>query len=404
MNKGKLVLPCLRNCIGDWIYYSASMTAGQISDRVLAAKDIRETKDLDKILQRDLKKRRYEIAGYLKNKEHRFFNSIIIGVFGGIPDWIPFDIATKMINLGSTELNDESMGILVFNGDEEMFAIDGQHRVAGISIAFKESKGGKFLKDRYPVVFVAHVDDKNGIKRTRRLFSDINKNAKPVAKGDRIKIDEDEIEAIVTRRIYAEYKYFKKGKLISLTEMPNLDLNDVVSFTNLVSLYNVIRELKKITILPEDETKPTTRNVKSLYDTTETFFNEILFYINDYKDYFIKGTLTLEEARFDNHYLLFRPIGLKLIAKLYVYFAKKEKLKYFFKNVNRISFIFPESSLDQILWNKGKMEAKGKNQRLAYDICLYMLNEINDKDYINNILERLREITKDDERKLPHPL
>ena len=120
---------------------------------------------------------------------------------------------------------------MLFDGDEKMFAIDGQHRVAGIQLAYQEEMNKEenkrvLIDDQYSVVFVAHIDDRPEMKRTRKLFSDINKNAKPVAKRDKIIIDEQEIVSIVTRRVYAESKYFDKGNLIALSESTNLEPND----------------------------------------------------------------------------------------------------------------------------------------------------------------------------------
>lgn len=80
MSTTKLILPCLRGVIGDWVYYSSLMTASQINDWIQTAKDIREAKSLDEELQRDLKERKKDIAKYLLNDKSRFFNSIIVGI------------------------------------------------------------------------------------------------------------------------------------------------------------------------------------------------------------------------------------------------------------------------------------------------------------------------------------
>jgi DNA sulfur modification protein DndB len=120
-------------------------------------------------------------------------------VYKGLPNWIEFDLTKTQQMIGTvSDFNTlkESIGLLIFEGDEEMFAIDGQHRVEGIKIAYVEELNKKeenrILKDdQFPIVFLAHIDDELGKKRTRKLFSDINKNAKPVAEGDKIKIDEE---------------------------------------------------------------------------------------------------------------------------------------------------------------------------------------------------------------------
>lgn len=220
MNTTKLILPCLRGVVGDWVYYSTLMTAGQIATWINTAKDIREAKSLDEELQRDLKERKKEIAKYLLNDKSRFFNSIIVGIFEGIPDWREFDLSKAQEAYSDqfcTEYFKESLGLMIFNGTEKMFAIDGQHRVAGIQLAYEEDRNSEdkiLYDDQFSIIFVAHIDNCEGMKRTRKLFSDINKNAKPVAKRDKIIIDEQDISAIVTRRVYAEYPYFNKGERV----------------------------------------------------------------------------------------------------------------------------------------------------------------------------------------------
>jgi DNA sulfur modification protein DndB len=383
------------------------MSANDIKLRVKAAKDIRESKSLDEFLQRDLKDRKHDIAKYLLDRDNRFFNSIIIGVFDEAPDWYEFNILKNdNLDLDADELSSmkESMGFLVFNGKEKMFAIDGQHRVAGITIASEkdsnEPQDEQVLKDdQFSVIFIAHRDDLAGRKRTRRLFSDINKNAKPVSEGDKIKIDEEDINAIVTRRVYAEYPRFAGGKIISLTETAKLDPHDYTYFTNLLALNSVNKKLKpifrkkKLTEIWDED------NVLSFKNIVFDFYNFIFENVDEYKLYFNKK-LTLQTARNNNIYLLFRPIGLIMLAKLYVYFYKKNELNYLKKYINKIGFVFPNSPYNKVLWDSGKMEAKIISQTIAYNLTLYLLNEYPKGD-VDNLLGKYREITKNGSAKLP---
>jgi len=408
--KQKLILPCLRGVIGNWVYYSSLMNAKQINEWILPAKDIRETKALDDILQRDLKDRRKKIANYLLKDDSRFFNSIIIGVFSGVPDWVEFDLSKAKDLIGNDEEQEyikESVGLLTFNGDEKMFAIDGQHRVSGIQIAYgediKKPIGDRILNDdQFSIIFIAHIDDELGKKRTRKLFSDINKKAVPVAEGDKIKIDEEDLNAIVTRKLYANYAYFKQGSIISLTESAKLDNNDNSNFTNLLGINNTNKVLRKLF-----KKKPKTfeweiENVNIFYSIVTGFYDFSIRNIEEYKKYFIANTLSIEQARTQNKYLLFRPIGLKLLAGLYVHYYHLEngldKLK---NNINKIGFIFPHSPFNNILWNNGKMEAKESNQRIALDLAIYLLGDLPQKDELN-LLNRYRDILRNTEVDLPN--
>ena len=230
--------PCLRGVVGDWVYYSTIMTAKQITTRVMAAKEIREAKALDDYLQRDLKTRVRKIAAYLRKRDHRFFSSIILGVFDGLPDWVELDFSAlgEKLKITNPKEIEESLGLLIFDGGEKIFAIDGQHRVEGIKAA-ATADPERLQNDQYSALLVAHRDDALGKIRTRRLFCDINKNAVAVSEGDKVVIDEDELTAIVTRRVYAEYPAFKGGEEIAVTEKKEqLSKDGRERFTSLLAI------------------------------------------------------------------------------------------------------------------------------------------------------------------------
>jgi len=410
--KKKLILPCIRSLMGEWVVYISAMDVTEIATRVQTDKKYRENANLDKILQRDLKDRRRKIAQYLLTDEHRFFNSIIIGVFNSIPRWHEFQIDSKINEIsegGEVEPYNHSIGLLEFVGDEEMFAVDGQHRVAGIQIAYekekkKEQEKRRLKDDKFPVIFIAHIDDDLGRKTTRKLFSDINNNAKPVAEGDKIKVDEENLNAIVTRRIYANYKHFKNGALISLTESAKLENNDFKHFTNLLGINNTNKVLRKLFTKKPATKEWDEENVIAFYKIVESFYDYLIESVKEYQDFFIKQELSIEEARRNNNYMLFRPIGLKLIAGLYVHFSKKEKgLLVLKKKLASISFIMPESPLNGILWNNGTMEVKSSNQKLALDITLYIMGEY-PKHQNQELLEKYRGVLKNREAELPNTI
>lgn len=403
INKGQMALACLRGVVGDWVYYSSLMSAKQIAEWVVPVKAIREAKALDDLLQRSLNDGRKEaISKYLRTDESRFFNSIIVGVFDGMPDWLEFDIskAGAYINQKSDlKTAKESVGLLVFNGDEKMFAIDGQHRVAGIKIACDDDSTGVLSDDQFSVIFIAHVDDEGGKKRTRKLFSDINKNAKPVAGGDKIKIDEQDLNAIVSRRIYADYSYFQGGELIDLTENSNLNRGDITHFTNLLGIYTVNRILSKSLFRIQTGSHPWDEiNVIKFKKVAVDFYDYMILNIPDYRAYFVEKTLTLENVRNGNRNLLFRPIGLFLIARLYAYYKEKNELHTLKECIQSFSFTMPDSIYNRVLWRNGILLPK--NQVLAFDLTLYVFGDRKqEKDA--DLLIRYRKIVDDTQASLP---
>ena len=396
-------IPCLRGVIGDWVFYSGLMSAEQIAQRI-DLKNIREAKALEDFLQRKLKDRVKGIAGYLLHRPNRFFNSIVIGVFDALPKWVQFDFAkaARELNMPDVENIEDSLGVLIFDGKEKMFAIDGQHRIAGIKIACEKERE-KIGSDQYAVILVAHIDDKQGKIRTRRLFSDINKRAVPVSNGDKVVIDEDELNALVARKLYAEYRHFKHGKLVAVTETEKLAEGDTEHFCNLLTLYTVNKKLRKLFKKKRGVPEYDLSNVEAFYKIAVSFYDFVIEHEPSYRKYFLTQKTTLAKQRTRNRNVLFRPIGIVLLATLYAHFTLAEKIDVLGEYLDDIKFESPGGVFDRILWNAGRVEAKAENRTAAYKLCLHLLGEL-ETTAQSELVEKLKKITKDSQYALPVPL
>jgi len=395
-------VPCLRGVLGDWVFYPALMSAQQIEARVMTAKDIREAKALDDYLQRDLQPRVKKIVSYLRTRDTRFFNSIVIGVFDALPQWLEFNLASGAEDPEIPDARElgTSMGILLFDGNEKMFALDGQHRVAGIKKAYGEFPA-QLESDQYPVIFVAHVDDTEGKVRTRRLFSDINKNAVPVSGGDRVVIDEDDLNAIVTRRIYAEYALFDGGEEIAVTgQKEQLVQDGQERFTSLLALYTVARCLKKLFRKQSGTLESDPDNVRQLQDIVSGFFDFAAEHEPSVNRYFRLGTTTPQAERVNNRSLFFRPVGLEVLARLYAHFHDRGQLAVLAEALQRLPFENPGGVFDGVLWSQGRIDASAKARSAAVRLCLYLLHEL-DPAGEQALRESLQEVTKDPDYTLP---
>ena len=87
----------------------------------------------------------------------------------------------------------ESVGFLTLRGDEKLFPLDGQHRLAGIKRAMRD--GVTHSDDAVSVIFLGHRNTADGLEATRRLFTTLNKTARPVSKSAVIALDEDDVTA-----------------------------------------------------------------------------------------------------------------------------------------------------------------------------------------------------------------
>lgn len=171
--------PALRCKIGDWVYYITYMTFHDVKQWI---------KPTD-MIQRELKPRASTIADYLIKQDERFFNSIVVGVYDGAPQWYPIEVQTSPV-LGKPNLDEnarQSIGVLQFEGNENLFAVDGQHRVQAIKEAIEQMPERE--TEELSVIFVAHQTTEEGQRRTRRLFTTLNKCAVKVSKGEAVSDD-----------------------------------------------------------------------------------------------------------------------------------------------------------------------------------------------------------------------
>ena len=155
------------------------------------------------------------------------------------PNWHPLtDVSGDESEYSLEGLTNDlirSVGFLTLSGDEELFAVDGQHRLSGIKRAIEEGVGG----DEVSVIFVAHEQTTKGLQRTRRLFTTLNKTARPVSKRDIIALDEDDAMAICVRRLIEETRFFK-GTRIALVANNNMPSSNMESLTTIVNLYDTL--------------------------------------------------------------------------------------------------------------------------------------------------------------------
>lgn len=324
MNK-KLLLPCLRGAIGDWVTYTCLMRLSDINKLISFADDIHKNKSLSELIQRALKKERAkEIGEYLLNDKEAFFNSLVVAIYEGEPKWHQFDtIKSNTVGVADYEAPDyalECMGYLSLTRDEKIFALDGQHRLAGIKYALENDQ--EIGVQQISVIFLAHFNDDAGLKRTRRLFTTLNKRAKPVNKDAIISLDEDDVCACATRYLVEESDYFNGTKL-KYQATNNISYRDYFSLTTIGNLYDLIKVIMK------DGKRMSPKSIDNYLGTDED--KELLFQdILDVFDYMFctipclvdfqnassesDRKIIVEKYRnkINGGHLLFRPLGLKL--------------------------------------------------------------------------------------------
>ena len=300
----ELLLPALRGRIGDWIYYVCLMRLADVSARVSEATDIHESRSLQDLIQRALTSNANRISEYLLRQEQRFLGALVVGVYGGEPEFFEVNVRQNVyLAPERVELLEMALGVLRLGGAEQLFAIDGQHRVVGIrkAVADRPALG----QEEVPAIFVAH-----SLSRTRRLFTTLNRYAKPVSFTEKVALDEDDVVAIVARDLLDRHPLLRDR--VSLAKSPNLARRDGRNFTNLPALYNslnlYVRDQRKWAdfrkVRPPDDV------IRAYYSRASELFDGMVATIPACREFIQSGDAT----RFRNEqggHLLFRPIGLR---------------------------------------------------------------------------------------------
>lgn len=244
--------PAIRAQMGDWTYYIVPMRMREIAHEVQFAHNIYEDHTLSDAVQRTLNETRVkkEIVGYLAHRADRLFSSIVVAVMEGAPTWIPVEMDNPMVSqiFQSKPLSD-SFGVLSFGEEPKYYALDGQHRVNAIKLLVSGEAGvdppAGFFDDVLSVIVVLRdehdVPEGEWMRRYRRLFSSLNRHAKHTDRDANIIVDEDNLFAIVTRRLITDHSFFqapgrqKQSKKVK-TKGKSLRPNDP-HFTSLQTLY-----------------------------------------------------------------------------------------------------------------------------------------------------------------------
>lgn len=315
------LLPAIRSKVGDWAYYVTTISFSDVVKLVKAPDEIHERKALSDWIQREAIESHAEgIAQYILDTPQRFLGSIIIGVYGGSPDWTPIEVKIPSEE-GVSDIQksniDGHLGLLNLRGDERLFAIDGQHRVAGIKLAMeKAGERSEFQTDSISAIFVAHnASTEAGKERTRRLFTTVNKRAKVIAKAATIALDEDNGYAIVTRRLIDSHWLFEdKRKHILYSSGGSIPVGDETSITSVVGLFEIVKDLysgrKSF-----DQERPKEEALEAHLSRCIEFFDAFLE-LPEPKKVLIEGVGKPGDLRAgDNNHLLFRPAGQKVFAR-----------------------------------------------------------------------------------------
>lgn len=382
----RILLPALKSRVGDWVYYVCSLTFQNVERLIKSPDEIHRSRKLSEWIQREaIEKHSGEISDYILGNDQRFLGAVIVGVYDGDPNWAPIEVNYNTPDIEATEdQRDEisgKVGVLSFSGEEKLFAIDGQHRVAGIKKALAESENRNELGlENICAIFVGHDESsEQGRLRTRRLFTTVNKKAKAVSTAATIALDEDNGFAIVTRRLVDEFGLFSDGEdLVSFSSNSALNKRDSRAFTSIVGLYELVKDLhnadgKRIF----ENSRPAEEDLDSHYYFCCDYFSNLFKMSGELKEVFIdRSSLPYDYRNEEFNNLLFRPVGQRAFARATQFLTEKG-----YDLVSSIGSILG-ANLDllhedwhHILWDPISKQMIPKNVKLAETLLLDMINE-----------------------------
>lgn len=395
----KIYLPGLRGNIGDWEFYSSVMRVKDCvdSNRVITVPESKElyTENINQILQREIDASRIKkIKDYLLQNKERFFNSLILAIHKGNPQWADIDferhykIDNKIIKDDEISFIENKVGILTLSGNEEIFVLDGQHRLLGLRKAYSENP--EIGQDEVSVIFIVHRDNKK--EKTRRLFTVLNRYSVAIKPAEKVILEEDDAAAILTRRLVEKHPIFKLDNAVSDSKQLALSSNDKKNFTTLVCLYEINKILidykrlysKKVIIRPSGE------ELDKMYNT-----DVVNYWDNFFKTFpdvvkFIKGQKVSNDFIRNNENggsLLLRPEGQILIATVYIDYKQKGQESKFKRNITHVDFNLSSQNWMYVFWKGNKME--GKYKRLKKSILQFLLGNTVVENYVHDELKKI---------------
>lgn len=375
-------IPAIKSRIGNWDYYVTTLTFEQISTKVSRIDEqLHRSESLSDLIQRSITNNYLNIKNYILNQPERFFNSLVLAVYDNYPNWE--EVVIKFDNQ-----EHYSMGFLDFPGEHKIFPVDGQHRVEGIKAALQENP--ELANEKVAAIFIGHRNDAEGKERTRRLFTTLNRYAKPVSPDDTIALDEDDIVAITTRTLLEDYDLFT-GRRVVYAKQKAIPSSNKTAITSIITLYQANLEIFKCFYESKYNKKPTKTNVDAFlkYRPESDIINEYLLFVTSFWDAFKEGLTFIpnylltdnnpaEAYRNENGgNLVFRPVGFIPLVKAALKIHESRGISFpdIFIRFNQIDFSINSTPWEYVLWNPIENKMIMNTSTITYLMLIYLYGD-----------------------------
>lgn len=315
-------VPCIKGKMGNTTFYETKMSVRELVTAVRPANELDEwaTMGVAEKMQREPNNSRIEkeIVPYYVGTADRFFSSLVVLIYNAEVNYDPLQGLTKNLP-GAYKSAAKDLGFLTIDGGS-LVVLDGQHRLLALEKANKGEIEGKFSSevpdDEVSVIFIHHENS----EKTRRIFNKINRHAKPTGRGDNILTSEDDVCAIVARKLLdvdaplgLTYKN-EKGKNENIVDIKNNTLAiRSTKLTTLSLVYDVaefiLKHHNKISgNKVERQFRPTDDTLDECYEIVEKYWSIVLEKLSPFQEALLDHSL-IPGMRVPEHpySLLFKP-------------------------------------------------------------------------------------------------
>jgi len=377
-------IPAIRAKVGIWIYYVTTLTYKQVGQYVKKVdNELHKSVVLREMLQRSITDNYKQIATYITQQQERFFNSLVLAVYDGDPQW-----HEVRLDYG----NDEEyfdIGLLELTGDEKIFPVDGQHRVEGIKKVLSDSKD--YNEEQIPVILIGHKNDDDGMQRARRLFSTLNRYAKPVSKRDIIALDEDDCVAIISRNLIESHSLFENERILDARGKA-IPENNTKAFTSIITFYECNYELLSLFLSDIDvknsdgrtvrggtksrefiRFRPNDKQMADFENICKEFWDSLISEIDDVKTYVNSDANASGLRNRNGGSLLFRPVALIPFVKAVLSIKQKTQKSFneIMNRMNKIQLNINSPEWNGVLWNNNNQKMLMGNHKATELLLIY---------------------------------
>ena len=327
--------------LGSTVYYIGKMRAGELIDNVGFAAELPEWSEMtaDEKMQRqpDITRVINEIVPYVIEDPERFFNILIIDVFSGYDelDFEPVSQVAKDLPK-AYQIPMQDMGFLTLPGKERLIALDGQHRLLSLRIAIRGVYGlpagakvpsttkslephPELADEEVSIILVEHKDN----QKIRKIFNKVNKYARQTSRGDNIITSDDDIYAVIARKLFSDGEVLAPiGKCELVNWKSNTLSQRSKQLTTVSALYTIAETILKekgysSKLLPSQEEQEVS------YEEIVEFWRELLAETDVYKEYLelTKADKPVSLLREQN--LLMKPVTQMALAHVAALAKKK---------------------------------------------------------------------------------